>query len=41
MQERVESMGGTLSIHSAVGGGTRLDVVVPLPVRENSEAVSA
>jgi PAS domain S-box-containing protein len=31
MTERVHSMGGTLSIHSESGRGTRIDVSIPLP----------
>ena len=34
MRERVEAIGGTLNIHSAPGGGTRLDVTVPLTAGE-------
>jgi signal transduction histidine kinase len=40
MRERVEAIGGTFSIHATPGTGTRLEVVVPLPVREDSAAVS-
>jgi signal transduction histidine kinase len=40
MQERVEAIGGTFSIHSTMGGGTRLEVAVSPQPRENSEAVS-
>ena len=41
MQERVEANGGTFSIRSAAGGGTRIEVAVPLPIRDNTGAVSA
>jgi signal transduction histidine kinase len=39
MQERVEAIGGTFSIRSAVGGGTRIEVAVPLPTRENRQTI--
>jgi signal transduction histidine kinase len=39
MHERLESVGGSLRIHSAPGQHTRLEVSVPLP--ETSEALEA
>jgi len=30
LEERVEDMGGQLSIHSAVGTGTAIEIVLPL-----------
>jgi signal transduction histidine kinase len=30
MQERVEIIGGSFSVHSAPGGGTRIRILVPL-----------
>jgi signal transduction histidine kinase len=36
MAERVHSVGGTLSVQSADGDGTRIDVSIPLPPDEPS-----
>ncbi len=32
MRERVRALGGTLAIDSPHGGGTRLQVLIPLPI---------
>jgi len=34
MRERAEALEGTLSIHSAPGKGTKIEVIIPLPARE-------
>lgn len=39
MQERAESLGGTLAVHSEPGKGTRIEVRLPLPKRLGSPAV--
>jgi signal transduction histidine kinase len=41
MDERLEAIGGTLEIHSNPGGGTRLEVTVPLPAGRRSNPLSA
>jgi two-component system sensor histidine kinase DesK len=42
MRERIETMGGTLAIHSERGHGTKLEIVLPLPaVRESEPARTA
>ena len=42
MRERVETMDGTLAIHSERGHGTKLEIVLPLPaVRESERARTA
>ncbi len=40
MRERIEALGGTLSLVSPSGGGTRLAVRVPLPAQPALQAVS-
>ena len=39
MRERVESIGGTLAIHSEPGAGTRLEAIMPVPVVRPTEPV--
>ena len=39
MRERLEAIGGTMTIQSAPGAGTRLEVVAPLGIERLSEAV--
>jgi signal transduction histidine kinase len=41
MSERMESIGGTLAIHSAPGRGTRLAITVPLAASTSLEAETA
>jgi signal transduction histidine kinase len=40
MQERVQSLGGTLAIHSEPGKGTRIEVRVPFPKRVAAKMAS-
>jgi signal transduction histidine kinase len=40
MAERVEPLGGALTIRSAPGAGTRLEVTVPLRVDDNQDSVA-
>jgi signal transduction histidine kinase len=40
MRERLDAVGGTFSIHSRPGAGTRVEVVVPLPAGIVSDVVS-
>ena len=40
MEERLESLGGTLEIRSTPGGGTRLEAKLPLPVVDASETIA-
>ena len=37
MEERVRALGGRLSVMSDPGGGTRLEIVIPLEARESTE----
>jgi signal transduction histidine kinase len=41
MRERLDAVGGTLDIRSTPGGGTRVQISVPLPVIEDAEAAAA
>ena len=41
MSERIESLGGTLAIHSSPGGGTCIVATAPLPVGEAPPVVTA
>jgi signal transduction histidine kinase len=40
MDERLEAIGGTFTIHSTPGAGTRLEATVPLGVSQDSEIVA-
>jgi ligand-binding sensor domain-containing protein/signal transduction histidine kinase len=40
MRERIEHLGGSFSLHSSPGQGTRLAVEVPVPVKELRKAVA-
>jgi signal transduction histidine kinase len=40
MHERLETIGGTLTIHSRAGAGTRLEIIVPLREAQTIETVA-
>jgi signal transduction histidine kinase len=40
IRERVEAIGGTFALHSSPGAGTRLEVNVPVAVRQNTSPVA-
>ncbi len=40
MRERMESIGGTIAIHSEPGAGTRLEAILPVPVVRPTEPVA-
>ena len=40
MHERLEAIGGTLTIHSKAGAGTRLEIIVPLREAQTIETVA-
>jgi signal transduction histidine kinase len=40
VRERVEAIGGTFALHSSPGAGTRLEVNVPVAVRQNTSPVA-
>jgi signal transduction histidine kinase len=40
MHERLEAIGGTLTIHSKAGAGTRLEIIVPLREAQTVETVA-